>query len=460
MHRMVADLAEARFDDVRLTRRLGDVSATLAVDPSASFPVAMGSSAKLEGLYRLVTHDEVTHRKVLAPHIEATAKRAKAAGTVIVAHDTTKFSFTTKRANLGRLNDGGSGFFAHFALALKADGAREPLGCVGMHAYTRKGKPRGHHHSERTAPNKRESYRWQQLAEQVSQTLAQVPDVIHVMDSEADNYALLASLKALPDDFIVRMHVDRLAHDGEDRLAALSEHLKRAPARFRREVSLVARSPKRPGHTRRNAARAAREVVLEGAATTLSLRRPLGVKGPPSAVTINIVHVREVDPPAGVEAVDWKLVTTLPIATVEDLERIVDAYRARWVIEEFFKALKTGCAFEQRQLESLHALTNALAIFTPIACDLLRIRSLARKSPRMAATLLLTAAQLLVLQHHRNVKLPKDATASDAMLAIARLGGHIKWNGEPGWRVLARGYEKLLDLVEGAQIAAKSTINP
>jgi hypothetical protein len=45
--------------------------------------------------------------------------------------------------------------------------------------------------------------------------------------------------------------------------------------------------------------------------------------------------------------------------------------------------------------------------------------------------------------------LPADATVRQAMLAVARLGGHIKNNGEPGWAVLGRGFHKLLAREEG-----------
>ena len=37
------------------------------------------------------------------------------------------------------------------------------------------------------------------------------------------------------------------------------------------------------------------------------------------------------------------------------LERI-EWYRGRWVVEEYHKALKTGCAMEQRQLRSAQGL--------------------------------------------------------------------------------------------------------
>lgn len=165
---------------------------------------------------------------------------------------------------------------------------------------------------------------------------------------------------------------------------------------------------------------------------------------------VNVVYVNEVDCPAGTEPVSWALVTTDPIHSTAEIERIVDAYRARWLIEELFKSLKTGCAFETRQLESLPTLLNALAIFLPIAFDLLALRSAARTQPERPASTLLRPAQLLVLERHKDIRLPAGASARAACLAIARLGGHIKNNGEPGWIVLGRGYQKLLDLEEGA----------
>jgi DDE family transposase len=76
---------------------------------------------------------------------------------------------------------------------------------------------------------------------------------------------------------------------------------------------------------------------------------------PEQELTLNVVRVWEPKPPRGAPAVCWMLYTSEPIDTAEQLLTIVDQYRSRWVIEEFFKALKTGCAFEKRQLESYRA---------------------------------------------------------------------------------------------------------
>jgi hypothetical protein len=185
----------------------------------------------------------------------------------------------------------------------------------------------------------------------------------------------------------------------------------------------------------------------------------------PPTLRLNVVTVQEADPPRGEKPVCWRLLTTEPIDSAVAIEGIVDHYRARWVIEEFFKALKTGCAFEKRQLESFRALVNALAIFSVIAWRLLLLRSVVRRSPEAPAEDALTARQVKVLQTVSKIRGPgvprvdipsTRPTAQDALYAVAQLGGHLKNNGWPGWQVLGLGYDSLL-LVELGWIAREAS---
>ena len=161
----------------------------------------------------------------------------------------------------------------------------------------------------------------------------------------------------------------------------------------------------------------------------------------------------EVDAPEGQEPVEWLLFTTEPVDTAEAIARVVDFYRTRWVVEEFFKALKSGCIYEERQLESRRALLNALAIFLPIACHMLWLRSRAHYAPDEPATEVLTLTQILVLRAVARRPIPKSPTARDVLLAVAGLGGHLKNNGEPGWASIRHGLERLLDFEIGWQAA-------
>jgi len=180
----------------------------------------------------------------------------------------------------------------------------------------------------------------------------------------------------------------------------------------------------------------------------VELRRPHTAQSSRTSVKLNLVYVWEAAPPKGEAPVEWLLFTTESIETAAQLHAIVDHYQTRWLIEEYFKALKTGCAFEKRQLESYHSLSNALAILGVVAWRLLLLRAVSRITPDAPAASVLSATQLKILRHRLKLKEPIK-TAQQALFAVARLGGHLKNNGDPGWLSLGRGFEKLLLLQSG-----------
>jgi IS4 transposase len=192
--------------------------------------------------------------------------------------------------------------------------------------------------------------------------------------------------------------------------------------------------------------RDARMASLRIRATQVILRRPSSAATSlPDTLKLNLVDVFEPEPPAGEEPIQWLLLTTEKIDSKDELAAIVDAYRARWTIEEYFKALKTGCAYQARQLESAHALFNTLAVFAPIAWRLLLLRSAARRAPAEPADKLFTTDELVLLRSlSKRVHLSESPTVHDALLAVAGIGGHLKRNGPPGWLTLARGYSTFL----------------
>ena len=459
------DFAGADFGDVRLTRRLVRVAEALGVDPSASFPDAAKSDSALEGTYRLLENESVSPAGILAPHFAATIERAKRGALVLCAHDTTEVSFSSERDGLGRLNDGGQGFFAHVSLAMRDDAARSPLGVLDLRTHTRHGPGRKNKHTERIPPSERESYRWTESVQDVADRLEGHVEVVHLLDSEADAYLLLNMLVSEKHRFVVRAAHRRSVSTTEGTRRPLGETLAGAEGVLECRVPVSSRSaPRKDGSRKRNLTREERLAHLSFSAGKVVLHRPRGEQTETETLPVNVVHVREVNAPEDVEAVEWFLYTTEPVETGGDVQRVVDFYRARWRIEELFKALKTGCAFEKRQLESLDTLRNALAIFLPLACDLLSLRAIAREDPERPAREVLEPHVLTLLQRHPRSKLAPDATIKTAMLAVAQFGGHIKNNGPPGWMVLGRGYEKVVTLAEGLRLATEmleeSVINP
>jgi hypothetical protein len=274
-------------------------------------------------------------------------------------------------------------------------------------------------------------------------------ELIHVMDREADLFPLLSSMVTERKRFVVRTAHDRLARDLEQSRGKVRELVAQAEDVFTLEVPLAPRAKKRaPRANETSGARGARTARVGFRATALQLRRPRYLKEGPEWLSVHMVEVHELEPPPDVEPIRWVLVTTEPIETAADIQAIVAYYRARWVIEEFFKALKTGCAIEKRQLESYDALVNLLAVFAPIAWQMLALRTAARSAPETPAETVLTPTQLEVLRACSSKPLAKTLSVRQALFAIASLGGH-HIRRDPGWLVLARGMEKLVLLEAG-----------
>src|SRR5882724_10742734 len=458
---VAGEFAGAGLGDARLGRRLSGIAQRLAATPDASFPSALATDADLEGFYRFIRNEAVTCEALLKPHVAATVRRLAEHSEALAVHDTTEFRFGGSRADLGRLTQSGHGFLGHFTLAVTLDEQRNPLGTLALETWART-KPtptalrreRKLSYAETLAlPNEQD--RWLRSVEAAESAAQGVTSLIHVMDSEADDYDLMSKLVEAGRRWVIRLCYDRVLATA-DQPAKTKEVVAQREVLCNRTVHLSRRSPQPgAGRRKRGAARQQRVATLAISASAVTFRRPTYCKESAETLPVNIVSVREVEAPSEEQAVEWLLITTDPIDSEADVLKVVDCYRGRWRIEEFFKALKTGCAFEKRQLESRQTLLNALGLFVPIAWSLLRLRTVARADESFPASTILDPDHITVLRDASEVPLPTRPTARDAMLAIAKLGGHLRSNGDPGWIVLGRGYQDLLMMVAGYRLAMR-----
>jgi hypothetical protein len=450
---LAAEMSGAEFGDARLSRRLGKIVETVQGAPDRSFP-SLFDDGQLEGAYRFFNNEAVTPEGILQPHVAATVARMAAEPVALVVHDTSTMSFDPDgaRRGLGRVRSAGQAFFAHVSLALSGDGTRMPLGVVALSHHVRKDaekkkklKTKNNHDNEHA--------RWGQQITAIATLGVDRFRVVNVMDREADDFALFAQLIGGTDRFVIRLAHNRSLADNDDGFEKLAQAVTHIHAITEREVPLSRRpaGSRSPQQKRIHPVREGRLAKLAFGATTVVLRRPSSQpKTLPQTLSVNVVRVWEVDTAKGETPVEWVLLTTEPIADAEQILQVVDWYRARWVIEEFFKAIKTGCAYDTRQFETLEGLLNVLATFLPVAWRLLLMRTQLRIAPEAMATTVLPKAMLAVLRVFTRIKLPAQPTVRDALLAVAALGGHQKNNGDPGWITLARGYEKLRTLTQGA----------
>ena len=452
------EFSGARLGDRRLEVRLVKLAEALAKSPAGSIPHASERKSDEDAAYRLLSHDSVSAGAILQPHFAQTVQRVADAGTVIVAHDTSEMTFggTTRRKGLGRLrSDKDQGFLAHVSLAVAANGSRRPLGVLGLHTWSRTAPRTSKKNGKKlSGPDyakltNKESHRWMMQVQQTRELVAGAASLIHVMDREADAFPLLHALVQAGDRFVVRNSRDRVARGDDELVDKVRQLAARADDVVQLDVPLSRRPAKStPASNKTFPPREARVARLAFAAVAVQLRRPSYVKNGPEWLPVNVVRVYELEPSAGVEPIEWVLFTTEPIETREQILAIVQHYRARWLIEEFFKAIKTGCAFEDTQLESYDGLVNALAVYIPIAWQMLLLRNLARSEPDASAEVALTPNQIEVLRECGSRPLSPRPTIRQALYAVAALGGH-HISRPPGWLVLGRGMERLLLLETG-----------
>lgn len=468
-----------RLGDRRLDARLGRIVDTVRRAPHLSLPELFADPSQLEGAYRFIENDRVDAEAILEPHNQRTMERAARAGVVLVVHDTTTFAFEGGgREGMGTGDPSDhAGFYLHSSMCVDLEG--QPLGVARTYAWHRTGTIAGKIPQSISQYNPdRESLRWNEAVHDTDDGIRAAASaagtnvhVVHVMDREADAIELQADMMAHGRSFVMRAKADRRLQPGRKATNdKLFGSLTSEPVRVTSEVVVVrrqvhrsrpARNPERKGG-RQRATRISwgetRIAQLEVRAARRTVHRGNSghVHVPAEGLDLGVVHIQEVDAPDGVEPVCWYLLTDLAVATDADIEFVIAAYRRRWLIEELHKALKTGCTFEEHQFEHGDRYLRMLAIYLPIASQMLRMRWFDRFRADADATAVLDADQLQALRAHQFSKgkpLPEQPTASDVMRVIARLGGHLPQNGPPGWQIIGRGFATLHTLTEGWRAA-------
>jgi hypothetical protein len=369
-----------------------------------------------------------------------------------VVHDTTEIAFkrSLPSEDMGHIKGGQRGFFLHVSLVIEEGAEGLPLGLVDCEIYHRPARDKSvvkNAKSRLSDPNN-ESLRWHRGVMCSGQMLSEQVDVVHVMDREADDYKLFARMEEGGESFVIRQGHNRLLDAQQpDAPLKLFELLHSIPSTASREVVLSKRAKALFKKNQKiHPPRDRRMAKLDIRFADVALRRPDSAsKADPSCLGLQVVHVFEREPPVGQPAIDWKLLTNLPVTCAEEALKIVDIYRQRWTVEEYFKALKTGTNLYSRQMESVHAIHNVVALAMPLAWRLLVLRAHSRRHPTLPATKVLTELQLEVLRKTGRVELPKTPTLLDVSYAIAALAGHLKRNGPPGWLLLADGLYRLTE---------------
>jgi hypothetical protein len=313
------------------------------------------------------------------------------------------------------------------------------MGLFFQQSWVRTGSPkRGRESWRQRLKRPRQSQCWTAA---LDQTPAPPPGSrwIFLADREADFYEPIEHCQRRGVDFIIRSYHDRAQSDAPEHLKEAAGQL---PVRGSMEVELRAR-----------AGVAARTATVQVRSGRLSFKGPERPGGARPALSLNVVEVRELNPPPGVEALHWTLLTSLPCERWTDARRIVGRYCARWWVEDYHKALKSGAGVEKSQMAKAHRIETLAAVLAIVAVRLLNAQWLARARPDEAVEADAFGPQALAILAAEWGEPPGGWTQRSALVAVARLGGFLarKGDGQPGWQTIWRGWQRLMWMCQGLE---------
>lgn len=432
----------ARLNDKRRTARAVILGAQLAAQPDASLPEQTGSWKDLKAAYRLFNESAVTHAALSGPHRQATLRQARLSqGVVLFIQDGTELDFThhPKVTGLGRLStEKRHGLLVHSCLAWSE--ASGELGLAAQQVWRRKPKPKSRARSKRASSWRATEYDvWAEVLRQLGPAPERQSGLrwISVGDRASDIYGYFRQAGALGWEVVARAARDRKIETRVDERPYLLQWARQLPGQATKEVSLRGRD----GLPSRTAS-----LQLAWAQCQMPAPGAGKERGGPS-LCVSVVRAWEAPAPVGSEPLEWVLVTTLAVSDAHSARRVIGYYEKRWMIEEYHKCLKTGCAMEARQLGTADGLEALLGFLSIIAVRLLQLREASRQKPDAPARHFVAPELLGTVQSYFKLS-PGDLSLREFWRAVARLGGFLgrKSDGNPGWQTIWRGWQKLQDL--------------
>lgn len=453
---MIANFGEQHFGDAPVghdsrAAALVKIANLIYRHPGGTLPVKLHKPKDYKCMDRLVNRPEVTQAAVLHTHRERTLEKMRQLPRpVLLLHDTTELDYSGLHSigDLGPIGDGGGrGYLCHNSLAIDPQ-RRAVLGLANqrLHCRVAVGKKEGVKAKRNRAT--RESRLWTQAALDIGPAPAGSLWV-DVADRGADLFEFLATEVAHARHFVVRSCSSRAIHVGHGAAGErqlLHTYGRSLAPRGRRQVKVAARDNK-PSRTATVGVAWSPVLVLPPHVCRGEYeKRPL---------ELWVLRVSEIDPPAGVQPLEWMLLTNVPVQNVTEAWERVHWYECRWIIEEYHKGQKTGCAVEEMQFTSRQALEPMIALLSVVAVKLLNLRDASRQpdAKERPATTVIDARYVEVLSAWRHEEVRPNWSVHDFYYALARLGGHQnrKRDHAPGWLVLWRGWMALQHMVDGAE---------
>ena len=474
--------------DVRRNRRLPMLVDEMVRHPGGTIPEKLPRPADQEAFYRLCDAEDVTHEAVLKPHRERTLQILQSTRDfLLVLHDSTVLDYSSRETlrRIGQIGDGkGRGYMAQNSLAVDPQKG-EVIGLASQILHIRPDVPENEQVAARRERKTRESLLWLHG----TKDLPARRQVVDVCDRGADTFEFLEHECKSQRTFVIRSKSNRsvrIGHDDSDKKVLLHDYVQKLPPQVSdveinvkyspkmlkkmREERLLRKGKKQPSKTGgKKKKRRSTEITTYRVARLSLSASPVRLESPHvrrgkhgrDLLPVWIVRIWEPNPPEGCEPLEWLLLTNHPATTAEEMLRVRNWYEWRWAIEEYHKALKTGCGVECLQQHDESRLEPAIAVLSVIALLLLQLRDAARSADadRRLAIELFDSDYIDTLSMSFHARPKPNWTIREFYLALGRLGGFRprKTGPPPGWIVLWRGWTKLQLMLDGARVAQRLT---
>lgn len=451
------EYATADLGDSRLRVRLMTLVRDFYARPNAQLPEACGSRARTKAAYRFFDNPHVTMNSLLEPHYEATARRCRQEAVVLAVQDSTSLNYSAHPAtqDLGPLNtraDRSIGLWMHDTLAVTPAGV--PLGLIDVQCWARDGTFQGKATRYQRAIGDKESSKWltSYAAANALQKRLPTTRVVSVGDREADLYEFLAEAVAESAQAKILVRAERTRRMTQDH-GSLWDFMQHQPVSGTQALAIPRRGTAR--------ARVAQMTVRHALVDIKAPKR----KGHAPSLRLWAVYSREETPPEGSTPLEWMLLTTAPVDSLDDACECLAWYANRWQIEVYHRTLKSGCRIEERQLGNADRIEACLAIDLVVAWRVFHAVKLGRDCPQLPCTAYFEDDQwrALLVKHTRNPVPPEHPpTLQEAIRLVAALGGFLgrKGDGEPGAQTLWIGLQRLDDITDVYRIFANQTGPP
>jgi Transposase DDE domain len=405
---------------------------------------------------RFLRNPSVTAAEMGAFAAEKTAARV-AGRDVVAIQDTSELVLggPKARANgFGPVGKGGAlgGLLLHPVLAVDAS-TGAVIGLVDLKIWNRDSGQAGPRRGRPTAD--KESQRWLDGTARAGEVLATAAQITSVSDQESDIYEQFACCPSNV-HLVVRACQNRRIESGPQDEASgglLFAFIDSLPEQGR----FVANIPAAPGRKARTT-----ELAIRFSPVVLCKPRHGAARDLPKTVDLTLVDVRETSQPQDSDPIHWRLLTTHAVTSLGEARRVIDLYRMRWTIEEFFRTLKTaGFHIEDADISDPRAMSNFVAAATVAAVTVMQLvrardgtthQSLTDAFDPMDQPILEAISHELEGKTARQQNPHPKGTLAFAAWVIARLGGWTGYYGKPGPQVMRRGLEDFRAIKYGATL--------